>query len=742
RSSIRETFTIAPPEWNGLDFALLANNVNCLLCHTTIDNVDRVYNQDSSLYGSFEQIRVGSIESIHFRSDPDSSVAGVTMIGGDAIQGDGQNILDWSAFNLSSVDRLDSQLVEDAFGDLTKAGLNVFDPASPDIAANLFLEFFTYGPDAAFGLELPETFPAPFPDNGGYDYDLGVARPELGGNGIIDDSEFDVATAGMGGTISGGDISVFAKGKKINTDSEIAKMLAGNAASVTGVTEGNIYLHGTKDNPLQLDGDVAFDGDVIMSGYVKGRGTIRARGNVYVTSDIVYDDKGGPTSAFRTYGFADDGTENNLAIAAGGNIVIGDYYRPAWGEGTATDGTKASSYNFTMEELAIFNRMEWMKTQPTLPGKEVWTETGKKVTYVDEMVSVPYTVDEPVYTKTAYNVEEPVFKKQPYTVYEPIYVKMPYVDLEPIYATVKTGKVTEKPVYKKVTKTNGLPYPYTKSWEESVFSHNEIIEETKKVKVGDKPVIKQKNVKIGTKPVTKYKDVQTGTKTVVKYKNVQTGTKPVTKYKNVPSGNKIAKEESIKGWKVPQHANPYFRPSHTPRYYNFTEGEVIPIFNKDGYYDPSTKHWLSDELAEDWDDEKLTYADPSDKSNALLFDGAGDPTAVISSVTPTDGWITPELMRSMIQDSLAENPDGDKTIEIDATLYSSNAILGMIPDRESPDTNGRLKVNGGLVAADVGILAPMGTEVNYDVRGARALSLTSDTGLVINRRFSAPAVRY
>ena len=34
-----------------------------------------------------------------------------------------------------------------------------------------------------------------------------------------------------------------------------------------------------------------------------------------------------------------------------------------------TDGSKAGNYNFVMEQLGLFNRMEWMKTQPTLPGK-------------------------------------------------------------------------------------------------------------------------------------------------------------------------------------------------------------------------------------------------------------------------------------------------------------------------------------------------------------------------------------
>ncbi|MEM9382573.1 MAG: hypothetical protein AAGB93_21650 [Planctomycetota bacterium] len=762
RSSIQETFTVAPPDWDGLDFALLANNVNCLLCHTTIDNVERIYNQDTDLYGTFDQVRVGSIDAIHFREDPDSNVAGVMLIGGDAIEGNGDSIVDWTAFNLTSTKRDGSMLHQDAFGDLVHEGLRVFDSASPDASANLYLDFFSYGADAAFGLNLPETFPAPFADNGGYDFATGSPMPELADNGIIDDSEFEVTIAGLSGTMSGGTIAVVPPGEtfdpaKVGVSLSTAgggSPPAGGAGAGAGsgggsvlntvptVTDGNIYLHGTVDDPLLLDGDVAVDGDVVISGFVKGRGTIRARGNVYVTSDLVYADKGGPASSFRTYGVADDGTENNLAIAAGGNIVVGDFYRPAWGSGDATDGTKGTSYNFTMEELAIFNRMEWIKTQPTLPGKETYGETGKKTIYVDEMIDQTYTVNQPIYGKQPYTVQEPVYANVPYLSTQPIYAKQPYTVDEPVYGIVKTGKVTQKPVYKTVTKTNGLPKPYTKTWNEKVLSHYDSIEETKKVQTGTKKVTKYNTVKVGSKPVIKHKKVQTGTKSVTKYKTVQTGSKPVTKTKKVPSGKKIAKEQSIKGHYTPQHANPYYRPGHTPRYYNFTEGQKIPIFNKDGYFDPSNQHWMSDELAEGWDDDKLSYADPSDPGDPFLYDGTGKPAAVISSVTPTDGWIERDVLRDMIGDALAENPDGDKTIEIDATLYSSNAILGMIPDRNSDHTNGKLRVNGGLVAADVGILAPMGTEVNYDVRGARALSISADNGLVISRRFSAPRVRY
>ncbi|MEM6572282.1 MAG: hypothetical protein AAF957_27955 [Planctomycetota bacterium] len=692
RSSVREVFSVAPPEWDGLDFALLASNVNCLLCHTDIDNVQRIYNQNQINYGSYDEVRVGSIDSIHFRSDPDSSIAGIALIGGDAIQGNGENITDWSQFNLNSVGRTDGKLDENMFGDLTTEALNIFDHVNPDPTANLFLDYFSYGKDAAFGQELPSRFPTPFTDNGGFDFALQAPRPDLAANRIIDDTEFDATVYGMNGSMSGGAISVMAKGTQINDSSTLASMMSGNATSITGVTDANVYLRGTVANPIILDGDVAIDGDVIISGVVKGQGTLRARGNVYVTGDLVYDDAGGASSPTRTYGYAADGTENNLAIAAGGNIVMGDFYRPAWGSGTVTDGTKATSYNFTMEELGIFNRQEWFKTQPTLPGKTKKVKTGTKTVYSDEKV------------KETYYVQEPVYANKPYTV------------VEPVYSWVPTGNKIKKTAYKKVTKTNGLPAPYTETWQETVFSHHYYVDEKKKV--------------------------QTGTQNVTKYNKVQTGTKTVAKTKWVVTGDKIASVEDVYGWVTPQHPNPYFVAGHTPRYYAFSEGQELPIFNKDGYFDPATDHWMSDEIVEDWDNSKLSYADPTDSGDPYLYNPDGTPKAVISTVTPTNDWIDGDEMRTLIQDHMANDQEGTKTFEVDATLYSGNSVLGTMPGRNSSATDGTLRVNGGLVASDVGILAPIGTDVNYDVRGAIALSITADVGLEIKRRYSAPAVEY
>ncbi|MEM6674794.1 MAG: hypothetical protein AAF726_18245 [Planctomycetota bacterium] len=665
RSAVQETFTITPPQWEGLDFALLATNVNCLLCHTTIDTVDRVYNQDQSLFGTFDQVRVGSLESIHFRDDPDSQVAGTLLIGGDAIMGDGDSITDWSLFNLDTAEKLDGKLIEDVFGNLTYGDLNVYDHANPDPNASLFLDFYSYGEDTDY--ELPESFPSPFPDNGGFDFDTLTARPDLAGNRIVDDTEFASATRGARGTISGGSISVVPKGDQITTEADRLALISGTSTSLDPITDGNVYMHGTEANPIILDGDVAVDGDVIISGVVKGQGVLRARGNVFVAGDLIYADGASTGSGERTYGFSSDGTENNLAIAAGANIVVGDFYRPAWGEGAPTDGTSASSFNFTMEELAIFNRMEWMKTQPTLPGERVRIQVGTNIVTYPERVREYY--------------QEEVTN----------------------WIWVPTGNMIEKPVYEWQNVSNGLPGEY------------EVITRVR---------------------------VQIGTRLVPEEERVADGTRMRTRSRWVETGEMLTREEPVYEWQTPEHPNPYYNSLHLPRYYAFSDGSSVPVFNKAGYFDPATGHWKSEERAGSWDTSKLTIATPGDTTDPLLYNSDGTPKAVVSTIAPTADWIDPALLRGIIAAEMADQPDGDQQVEIDATLYSANSILGTIPDRNSPDTNGKLLVNGGIVAADVGILAPSGTQVNFDIRGAQALSIAADNGLTVDRRYSAPVLAY
>jgi len=74
----------------------------------------------------------------------------------------------------------------------------------------------------------------------------------------------------------------------------------------------------------------------------------------------------------RQFGVAKDGTRNGLGLAAGGNILVGDYLTPKGGSVTnpnaLMNGQPANGFGFTLSQLTIFNRREWQKTQPSLPG--------------------------------------------------------------------------------------------------------------------------------------------------------------------------------------------------------------------------------------------------------------------------------------------------------------------------------------------------------------------------------------
>jgi hypothetical protein len=99
-------------------------------------------------------------------------------------------------------------------------------------------------------------------------------------------------------------------------------------------------------------------------------GSIVARGNIYVTGDLTYNDK--VVNGKRVFGVAADGTANGLGLAAGGNVLVGDYLTPKGGSLTTPtslmNGLPSGGFGFLYSEMSIFNRREWQKTQPLLPG--------------------------------------------------------------------------------------------------------------------------------------------------------------------------------------------------------------------------------------------------------------------------------------------------------------------------------------------------------------------------------------
>lgn len=377
-------YTIEPHRFEGFDYGVLANNVNCIFCHTVVDSADRYWNKDANLFDTFARAKVGTLESLSIRDnkdgtsqitdgDADSFIAGTLYVRGTMTDHDGVPISDWDHQTFGSF-AFDSagNLMQDGFGNLDPTH---FSPAGhpPQPGENLYLDYPTEYAQMVDG-GLPVSFPPPFPDNGGIDPDTNLPVPGAANNNVVDPSEFAAIAAGMEGEITGGAISIFEPGDSLaNEGALIEALTVGN--SLTGVqsgTSGNVVLTGTLEHPIILNGDVAIQGDVIINGYIQGEGTLHVSGNVYVPAGLHYLDGQDPETGARTFGIGPEGLPNSLGLTAGGNILIGDYLKPRAATGPGqydiVTGSPDGPWNFALAELALFNRGEWAKAQAVLPG--------------------------------------------------------------------------------------------------------------------------------------------------------------------------------------------------------------------------------------------------------------------------------------------------------------------------------------------------------------------------------------
>ena len=686
-----DVFTIEPERWDGLDFVLLANNINCIMCHTNVDDARRVFASTATLDGGdYQRARVGSIESFQLREDPASTIAGTLYLGGPAVDADGHEIADWAELNLKGAE-LDSEgrLVEDGFGDIISLDLEPADIANPSPYENLYTDYLDYG--SPVDGTLPDSFPSPFRDDGGVDLSNGTPLLTGADNRIVDDAEFATTVASHAGNASGGAISIIPDGTQITTAAATSQILNGTDTQLGAVTAGNVVMTGTDTNPVRINGDLAIDGDLIISGPIEGTGSLWVRGNIYVTGDLEYADA--VVDNERQFGVSANGVPNALALATGGNIVIGDPFRPEWGEGAAVDGTESGTWNFTTEQTAIFNRREWIKTQPTLPGLPVSVEVGTN------------TFERELFQEITRMETQPIVESQDTGLTQEV----------PVYADVQVG-TKEEPIYTTIVTPSTRPAPYDNSTSE--------------------------RVQTGTQTVPVYEKQQVGTKQEPIFENVVVGYQEVAVIDTVPFSPPRFEtvNEPIFEMQRPQHPNPEYRGADfIPRYYAFGEGDPVPIHNLEGYFDPAREMWVTEERVDAWDTDRLTLADPSNPNDPTLYP-ADAPNAVISTLEPTAGWIDSDLLRTIITDSLTSR-DADKPLTVDATLYSSNSIFGLVPNSPSEGTTGGLLFEGSVLGADVGLLGPGGTDLLYDPRSQAILDIRDETRLSIGLEGAVPTAR-
>jgi len=99
---------------------------------------------------------------------------------------------------------------------------------------------------------------------------------------------------------------------------------------------GNLYLYGTEENPIVLDGPVVVKGHLIIFGKVTGQGSLYVEGNVYIPDNLEYLNP--PTTwtpdtnseADTEKWIAENYDKDSLGLFSAQNIVIGDYTNTTW----------------------------------------------------------------------------------------------------------------------------------------------------------------------------------------------------------------------------------------------------------------------------------------------------------------------------------------------------------------------------------------------------------------------------
>ena len=154
----------------------------------------------------------------------------------------------------------------------------------------------------------------------------------------------EVAIANANGSVSGGEL--LWRGDELEPSDYPPSREA--ISSKNEGDQGNAILIGTKENPIDLSGDVYFSGDVIIKGYIKGRGGVYAGRNIYVAGDIKYADENSdcwkendPNSC----AVEDiEAKKDELRLGARGNIVVGDYTEKSGGKDKTWDELQAADY--------------------------------------------------------------------------------------------------------------------------------------------------------------------------------------------------------------------------------------------------------------------------------------------------------------------------------------------------------------------------------------------------------------
>ncbi|GGJ53969.1 hypothetical protein GCM10008938_45020 [Deinococcus roseus] len=383
---LSQVFKVAGTLFNGFDYALLTNNVNCIFCHTTI--------QDMSALGGAaaptnpqDRVKVASLETMQIRPDPeeaaqhdhvDTVIAGTLYLRGKFQDKSGNDLT--SQMNTLSLQT--TQTVDQ--GAITSRTMQNLTPQNCQTVTNCkdkaYKNFYVNYPDkanvdAALGGKwpdgvLPDKFPLPIPEKGTPNNTI----DQLEWDEVVDNSNNNMDEENPKGKIMGGKIT-------INPSAAgLYDWPAGNATEVTSTkwsTKQNVVLDGTSST-LKLEGTTYINGDVVIRGKIAGTGKIIASGNVYVMGDVTYD-----CAPAATCDYTKPETLPQVGLIAGGNMMIGDFLTRRMQSGdTGSNSLKAADQyvdsggndpalssctnkcnimSFSAREATIFNRAELEK---------------------------------------------------------------------------------------------------------------------------------------------------------------------------------------------------------------------------------------------------------------------------------------------------------------------------------------------------------------------------------------------
>lgn len=359
-----QVLEIGAPTRNHAQFAILANNISCILCHAEVRSLPLELNNTPDNYNNFDRVKVASLESIVVRAnEADSNLAGTLYSRGKVLQ---QNFSEYNAAQLQASQlrgyqhsTVNGKIMQGATGNMTNVPMVAATTnASGDLNqfANLYLNYPTDENQQTDG-PVPNSFPAPFPDENG--------------NRVVDDNEFEAimntATGrivfesggdNQGGAISTGVAFGVPAGQLYPYSNSLppASNNASGALAGDGYYDGNLVLVGTEDDPITIQGTVAVNGDLVIQGKIKGEGQLLVRGNTYVTGDVTYSDD-------TEFGVAEDGSENAFALLSGGSVMMGDYTSvrgvnhsarnneqyPSWSQYSIDTRTRNRSNSVTMK---------------------------------------------------------------------------------------------------------------------------------------------------------------------------------------------------------------------------------------------------------------------------------------------------------------------------------------------------------------------------------------------------------